>query len=155
MKNPTILKDELSLLRADKSAVVTELRKYSKALKDELIEISKLESKREVVKRDILEDTARLDDIRNRAVVVRDELAVSKQDLKNINNANDLAQVKNSQETKLHLGRIKELEVKEEDTVKETSRLKSVYDTNYKVYNEHESHILEKIFFHFIHTLIP
>ena len=139
MKNPTILKDELSLLRADKSAVITELRLKSKEIKEVSQEISRLESKREDVKSEILEETARLDDIRGRAVSVKGELVTDTQELKNIQNALDISKQKNSQEVKLHLGRIKELEEEEKSTVQEISRLKSLFDKNSRVYNEHES----------------
>lgn len=145
MKNPTILKDELSLLRADKSAVVTELRRAGKDLKDTLIGVVKAEAKREVVRSSILEETARLDDIRNRAVFEKKELAVISQDLKNMQNTHDSSSVKNNQERKLHLGRIKELEKEEESVLIEISRLKSLYDSNSKVFNEHESGRLARL----------
>lgn len=145
MKNATILKDELGLLRADKSAVVTELRKGSQELKDILIDISKAETKRERVKGKILVETARLDEVRVRAVSVNSELVVSTQDLKNMLNANEVSKVKNSQEQRLHLGRIKELEETEAETIKEISRLRSIFDKNSKVYNESESNRQTKI----------
>lgn len=139
MKNPTILKDELSFLRADRSAVITELRNGSKRIKEITQEILKLESKKEGVKSEILEETARLDDIRDRAVSVKSELSVSSQELKNIQNTLDLSKLKNSQEIKLHLGRIKELEERENETIVEIGRLKNLFDKNSKVYNELES----------------
>lgn len=145
MKNPTILKDELNLLRADKSAVLTELRKGSQDLKDVLVDIAEAESERTGVRSDILEETARLDDIRNRAVSVKGELLVVSQDLKNIRNAHDLTSVKNSQERKLHLGRIKELGTTEKETVEEIARLKHLFDNNSKVFNDSESVRLSKL----------
>jgi chromosome segregation ATPase len=145
MKNPTILKDELSLLRADKSAVITELRAKSKEIKDVSNEISKLESKQEEVRSEIQEETARLDDIRNRAVSVRNELAVNTQELKNILNVLDISKTKNAQEIKLYLGRIKELEEKENETILEIARLKSLFDRNSRVYNQNESERLSKV----------
>ena len=145
MKNPTILKDELSLLRADKSAVITELRLKSKEIKEVSNEISKLEYKREEVKSEILDETARLEEIRGRAVSVKGELAVNSQELKNVQNALDISKTKNSQEQKLHLGRIKELEEEEKEIVAEISRLKNLFDKNSRVYNEHESERNAKI----------
>lgn len=139
MKNPTILKDELSLLRADKSAVLTELRISGDRLKDVLNHIHKMEAKREVVKSELLEETARLEDTRSRAVSVKGELSVSTQELKNVQNTLDVSKQKNSQEVKSHLGRIKELEEEEAGILIEISRLKSLFDKNSRVYNEHES----------------
>jgi len=139
MKNPTILKDELSLLRADKSAVITELRNKSKEIKEISNEITKLEIKRTEVKDEILDETARLDDIRSRAVSVKAELVRDTQDLKNVQNTLDISKQKNSQEVKNHLGRIKELEEEEKDILVEIARLKSLFDKNSRVYNEHES----------------
>lgn len=139
MKNPTILKDELSLLRADKSAVLIELRKGGIELRDVRNEISKEEAKLDEVKKEILDETARLEDTRGRAVSVKGELGVSTQELKNINNSLDIAKTKNAQETRLHLGRIKDLKEEESSILVEVSRLKSIFDANSKVYNERQS----------------
>jgi len=91
------------------------------------------------VKSEILDETARLDDIRDRAVSVKGELVTDSQELKNVRNALDISKQKNSQELKLHLGRIKELEEEENTTIAEIARLKSLFDKNSRVYNEHES----------------
>lgn len=145
MKNPTILKDELSLLRSDKSAVLTELRNKGKELNDIQNEIFKLETRREDVRSEMLEETARLDDLRGRAVSVKSELMVKTQDLKNIQNAYDVSRIKSTQEHKLHLGRIRELEDQERGTINEVSRLRNLFDNNSKVYNNQESERLSKI----------
>lgn len=145
MKNPTILKDELSLLLADKSAVITELRNAGTELKNVLNDIHKTESKREAVRKELLEETARLEDTRGRAVSVKGELTVSTQELKNVLNTLDQSKQKNSQETRSHLGRIKELEDEEAGILIEIARLKSLFDKNSKVYNEHESDRKAKI----------
>lgn len=145
MKNPTILKDELSLLRSDKSAVVTELRSLSKQIKDVSTELFKLESRRDGVRSEILDETARLDDLRGRAVSVRGELTTLLQDLKNVQSSLDVSKQKNSQEIKLHLGRIKEYENEEKDILSEIARLKNLFDRNSRIYNEHESDRLAKI----------
>lgn len=145
MKNPTILKGELSLLRADKSAVLTELRNSSKALKKEREEINKLEQKREGVKAEILENVARLDIIESRAISVKGELATVTQELKNRENQNDISKQKKSQEEKLHLGRIRSLKDEEEEVIKEIGRLKSLFDKNSQVFNSHESERTAKL----------
>lgn len=134
MKTPTILKDELSLLHTDRSAVLTELRRASQELKDTHDLILEAEQKEKEVRDAILEDTARLEDIRSRAVVVKTELATCKQDLRNTQLSYESARVKNSQEYKLHLGRIKEAEEQEAVIIKEIAELKALYDKNSDVY---------------------
>ncbi len=139
MKNPTILKDELSLLRADKSKVITELTKKGGELKEVQQKIFEEETRLAEVKATILEETARLDDIRGRAVLIKTELTKNTQELKNIQNSIDISSTKNSQEEKRHLGRIKELEELEKEITANISNLKSVFDRNSKVYNQNES----------------
>ena len=138
MKNPTILKDELGLLRADRSAVLTELRKISEELKDIYILKSVTLSELEDVRNTIQEETARLDDLRGRAVSVKAELTKYTQELMNIKNSWETARVKNSQEMKLHLGRIKELKENEIELLDKVSVLKKTYDNNSSVYLQHE-----------------
>lgn len=145
MKNPTILKDELSFLRADKSAVITELNIKGKELKVIQEDIISEESKLADVKAEREEETARLEDIRGRAVSVKAQLVKDKQDLKNTENSLEISKQKNSQETKIHLGRIKELEEEEKEVLGEISRLKSLFDNNSRVFNTHESERLAKI----------
>jgi len=145
MKNPTILKGELSLLRADKSAVIAELRKSSTILKEGHIEINKLDSRREGVRAEILEEQTRLDEINSRVFSVTTELKEVTQDLKNKVNQNEIFSQKNSQEVKLYLGRIKDLKEQEEGVIVEISRLKSLFDKNSAVLNERESDRLTAI----------
>jgi len=139
MKNPTILKGELSLLRADKSAVIAELRKTSKLIKEGREEVNELYLERKGAKADILEEMARLDEITSRAVFVREELKVLTQDLKNRVAQSDVFDQKSSQEKRLHLGRIKELNQEQEDSVREISRLKHLFDKNSLTFNSLES----------------
>jgi chromosome segregation ATPase len=139
MKNPTILKDELGLLNADKSAVMIELRGASEKLKETFNEINEAESKLDEVRTEITETTARLDELRSRAVSVKAELATVKQDLQNTQNSYESSKVKNSQEIKLHLGRIKELEEEEQATLNEIAKLKALYDKNSDAYAQHTS----------------
>lgn len=138
MKNPVILKDELGLLRADRSAVLMELRKVGDELKDIYILKSATLSELSDVRNTIKEETARLDDLRGRAVFVKSELADYTQDLKNIKNSWETARVKNSQEIKLHLGRIKDLKDEEANVMDMVSQLKRTYDNNSSVYLQHE-----------------
>jgi hypothetical protein len=145
MKNPTILKDELSLLRADKSSVLTELRNSSKQLKEIMEEVGKQEVKRERVREDILEEMARLDEIKSRAIFVKDGLAKMSQDHKNAQLSYDRLLLKSSQENKLQLGRIKELKEQEELIIGEIGRLKGLFDKNSAIYNSHESERLTKM----------
>ena len=139
MKNPTILKDELSVLKLDKSAVVTEILRVTKEL--ELVNDQLLEEETHLkgVRDNILQETARLDDIRGRAVVVKGELETCKQDLRNSIASYEVSKVKNAQEYKLHLGRIKELEENEADALKRISELKALYDKNSDAYAQNMS----------------
>ena len=139
MKNPTILKDELRILNADKSAVVTELRKASEDLKNIQAGIMEAEAELKEVRYNILEETARLSEIQGRAVSVRKELSTAVQENKNINNSLDASKVKNSQETKLHLGRIKSLKDSEAETESRIAELKRLYDRNANEYSANES----------------
>lgn len=145
MKNPTILRDELGLLNADKSAVVTELRLASQQLKDTNSDIMLAEKKLKGVHDTILITTARLDDLRARAVSVRDEFNATSQDLRNVQQSYETFRVKNTQEIKLHLGRIKELGEQEEATLTEIAKLKALYDKNSDTYAQHLSERLTKL----------
>lgn len=132
MKNSTILKDELSLLNSDRSAVITELRKASEDLKNTHIEKSVLDSQVVEVKDSIQTEMTRLDDVRSRVFSYNAELAVVKQDLTNERAKYESARVKNAQEYKLHLGRIKELEDKEKRFKEAIAELKEIFDKNSK-----------------------
>jgi chromosome segregation ATPase len=134
MKNSTILKDEVGILTADKSAVITELRIASQKLKDVHIEIGKAEATLADVRTLITEETARLEDIRGRAVSCKSELNILMQDLRNMQNSYDAARVRNSQEERIHLGRIKELKEQEGALISEIANLKTVYDKNSDAY---------------------
>lgn len=139
MKSVTILKDELTLLNADKSAVVTELR----VLGDKLVELEHKIDEAEIelrdIRQEILDDSARLNDLRSRAVSVSTDLSRKTQDYKNANSAYDSVKVKNSQEVKLHLGRIKELREEEQMLTKEINQLKVLYDKNADIFAQHMS----------------
>lgn len=145
MKNPTILKDELGLLRADRSAVLTELRKIGEELKDIHILRSVADSELVEVRNTILEETARLDDIRGRAVFAKSECDKYTQDLRNLSNTWETTRVKNSQAVKLHLGRIKELEEKEQEILEKISQLKTTYDRNSSVYLQNDMEAKAKL----------
>jgi chromosome segregation ATPase len=135
MKNSTILKDELGLLNSDRSAVITELRKLSEDVKNTHILKSELETQVAEVKDSIQLEMTRLDDVRSRVFSYNAELAVVKQDLSNERARYESARVKNAQEYKLHLGRIKELADKETKIKEAISELKDVFDKNSKAYS--------------------
>lgn len=145
MKNSTILKDELGLLRADMSAVLKELNEVGDELKCKYIEVSEAKNELAEMRNTILEEAARLEDLRGRAVLVKGELIQYTQDLRNIKNTWETTRVKNSQEQKLHLGRIKELDnkyVKLQDAI---SHLKDTFDNNLNVYKQHESSKVDRL----------
>lgn len=145
MKNPTILKDELGLLKADRSAVLRELRQVSDDLKGLYLKRSDTEDELAELRITILEETARLDDIRGRAVLVKKELEQCTQDLRNNRVTWETTRVKNAQEQKLHLGRIKEYKNKEEELKGSISGLKDNYDNNLKVYRQSEQERANKL----------
>jgi chromosome segregation ATPase len=145
MKNPTILKDELGLLRAGRSAVLKELQVAGNDLERLYLDRSNTENELAELRITILEETARLDDMRGRAVLVKKELDQYTQDLRNIRSTWETVRVKNSQEQKLHLGRIKEYKDKEEELSEDVSKLKSTYDNNLKVYLQHEQERSKKL----------
>lgn len=145
MKNPTILRDELSLLNSDKSAVITELRKNSKELKEIQTEILKSEDNLRGVRDTIIKETARLDDIRNRAVLVKGEFNTTSQDLRNGQASYETFRVKKSQEERLHLGRIKELSEKESAILEELAKLKALFDKNSDTYAQYLSDKLSEL----------
>lgn len=138
MKNPTILKDELGLLKADMSAVLKELNAVGDQLKDAYIRKQEANNELAEVKNTILEEIARLDDLRGRAILVNKDLIQYTQDLRNMKNSWESARIKNAQEVKLHLGRIKDLEARRQDTEDRIAVLKDTYDNNLRIYNQSE-----------------
>lgn len=139
MKNTTILKDELGLLRADRSAVLIELRSLSQELKDKHSEIEKAEKILADIKNKTLLETARRDDMRGRVVFLSTDESKLRQELNTLNIKLESARNKNSQEIKLHLGRIKELEDKEEELRKSIASLKETFDNNMNAMNNNLS----------------
>ena len=130
MKNPTILKDELGLLRADRSAVITELRNLSEQLKEAKMELAKQEAAREVVKREIQKEAARLEQTRSRAVFFKQELESNRDESRSVAKKLESLKVQVSLETKDHLGRIKELRDKEEELHRNIDGAKRLFDAN-------------------------
>jgi len=139
MKNTTILKDELGLLKADKSAVINELR----TLGDELRAIhNKIESAEKVladIHNETLLETARRDDVHGRAVLLSTQLSKLKQELNTLTIKTEAARNRNAQDEKLHLGRIKELVEEEAGLESSISSLKKTYDKNMAALNNNLS----------------
>lgn len=144
MKNPTILKDELGLLRADRSAVLIELRTLGDELKEIHTEIGKAEKILADVKNNTLKETARRDDIRTRAVLLRKEEGDLKQEINTLTAKTEAARTKNSQEINLHLGRIKELRNQEEELLSRIEELKRTFDKNMTAMNSNLSETTAK-----------
>ena len=138
MKNSTILKDELGLLKTDMSAVLKELNKVGDDLKDLYIIKDKTLNELAEVRDTILEETARLDDLRGRAVFVNKKLIQYTQDLRNMKNSWETARVRNAQEIKLHLGRTSDIEKKRQKTEDSIEHLKDIYDKNLYIYKQNE-----------------
>jgi chromosome segregation ATPase len=132
-KNQTILKDELVLFNADKSAVLTQLRKLRDELDISSEKLVSLKQEEADVKQNTKEATARLDEIRDRAVSFDKQLAEVTIELEDARDTANKLSVKNKQESKLHLGRIKNLSEKEEKLKAKIANLKTVYDKNANV----------------------
>jgi len=136
MKNSVILKDELRLLSEDRSAVLIELRRASSELNDTLMLISIENKNLAEVRNTISETTARLDDLRSRAVFLKSEIDRYTQDLRNIQNTWEATKVKNSIQLRTHLGRIKELQKEEEIQKEKNKEIKEIFDNNHRVYSQ-------------------
>jgi DNA repair exonuclease SbcCD ATPase subunit len=130
MKNPNILKDELRILKTDKSSVLTELRERSKELKSVQDEIISSNIELADVKTEIEKAQARYDKLVDRAFLLKKDLGEKKQDLNTVSIKLDAFRVKNSHQQKLHLGRIKELKAEEEKLELRLTELKENYDAN-------------------------
>lgn len=135
MKNTKVLKDELGILTADRSAVIIELSSLGKSLKELHSEIDKAEKNLADVKDETLLETARRDDMRSRAISLGDEVSALKQELNTLSIKTEVARTKNAQETKLHLGRIKELNEEIETLRDSLEELKETYDRNTRAMN--------------------
>ena len=145
MKNSVILKDELRLLSEDRSAVLIELRRASSELNDTLMFISIENKNLAEVRNTISETTARLDDLRSRAVFLKSEIDRYTQDLRNIQNTWEATKVKNSIQLRTHLGRIKELQKEEEIQKEKNKEIKEIFDNNHRVYSQTMSELNNKI----------
>lgn len=141
MKNTTILKDELGLLNADRSAVITELRRLSDELTKKNIEVATAKDEHSEVRQMILDEITRLEDIRGRVIFVTAELAHLNNELIQTRNKSETSRVKNALDIKLHLGRIKELEDKNQTVLDKIASSRDTYDSNLQVLN---SAILDK-----------
>jgi len=135
MKTTTILKDELGLLKADTSAVLIELESLGDELKNTQEEVEKSEKDLADVKNLIEEETARRDDMHVRVVFLRSEEGALKHELNTLSIKTEVARNKNSQEIKLHLGRIKELSEEEHSLGSSIGELKKTYDNNVTAMN--------------------
>lgn len=139
MKNPTILKDELGLLRADRSAVITELRKASESLKTIKKELVEEEAQLEVVLRNKTDESARLKEIQSRAFLLQEEVKNKTNEVKSLDAVRETARLRNSHEVKLHLGRIKELRDKEDEIKARVAELIETFDRNVNILNNNLS----------------
>ena len=135
-KNQTILKDELVLFNSDRSAVITELRKLRKEHDTAISELVSAQQEEADVKENTKSESARLGELRSRVVFVSDELVKLEAELVDTRKTDDNLRIKRGQESKLHLGRIKNLSDKEEKLLEKIAALKSVYDRNASVFTD-------------------
>ncbi len=145
MKNSTILKDELNILTADRSAVITELRRVSQELKEKHILSSEAETHLRSIEDRILNESARLDEVSKKTILTKSELTNLLIELKHLQNNYEVSRVKNAQEVKLHLGRIKEVKEKEQEVIKELDELRRLYDKNSEIFAVHVSEYQTKL----------
>lgn len=136
MKNSTILKDELSIFKADKSSIVAELRLAGEELKNVKNDIELAKREREEVRLEIRADLFNRDNLRALADKAQKELDEYTQGVKNLRSAFESLRVKNAQEEKLHLGRIKDFKNKEQEVVDSIEKLRKTFDSNNSVYSE-------------------
>lgn len=145
MKDSAILKGELSIFTQDRSAVIQELRQTTKELKKLKAEVLQEESKRDTLARKNKEEQEELRNLKDEKESVRKELVTLSQDFRNLNAAIEAAQVKQSQQIKLHLGRIKELKEEEAEVTKELAKLRKLYDEHSDVYGRNLSDMSAKV----------
>lgn len=144
MKDTTILKDELSILKSGKSAVIIELKNATNELNGVKDLILKEEANLEGVKRSVLEYVERLDVARKSLTIMEKNLVGIMSELGSHRNTLETLKIKSKQEKTEHLGRIKSLQ-KEEEAIKEhISKLKDVYDSNLYTYNSNIKALTEK-----------
>lgn len=135
MKNTTILKDELGLLKADKSAVLKELGTAIDRLDEVNKQIVIAEAELEEMGKTKIEESARLHDLRSRAISLDSEMGSASEQLRNAITHYESFRVKNAQEEKRHLGRIKEYNKEKDEIVEKIEELRKVYDSNASAFN--------------------
>ena len=143
-KNQTILKDELVLFNSDKSAVITELRKLRKEHEQAMSELVTAQQEEVEVKRKTKTESTRLSELRSRVVFVSGELTKLEAELVDSRKTGDNLRIKRAQESKLHLGRIKNLDDKEDKLLSKIEELKTVYDRNSSVFTNSLSDVKKK-----------
>lgn len=143
-KNPTILKDELSILKADKSAVLIEIENRGQELKEVNQEIEKAEKKLSDIQNETKLGTARRDDINARAILLSKKEARLTEKVKELKKKAEVERIKYSQETKLHLGRIRDIKTETEVLEERLSELKGTYDRNVLSMNQNLSDLNTK-----------
>lgn len=135
MKNTTIVKDELGILNAGKSAILVELGMARTELHDIQRQIIESQSHLNEVQQETKDEMARLDNLRDRAISVKSEMATVTQDYKSIYKSYETVKVKNSQEERQHSIKIKDLTEKKLELEKKIDDLKTLFDLNSKAYH--------------------
>lgn len=145
MKNTTIVRDELGILNAGKSAILVELGKARTELHDIQRQIIESQSHLNEVQQETKEEMARLDDLRDRAFSVKTDMANVSQEYKTIYKSYETVKVKNAQAERQHSLKIKDLVDKKEELEKKIDDLKSLFDLNSKAYTVKLSEIQREI----------
>jgi chromosome segregation ATPase len=135
MKNEKVLKDELNILKSDRSAILTEVRFAGEELKRVNAELSSAEQRLLDVEELIQKRDEVLSEMKKEEKILKDSLSRIKQDINTAELKYEVVMTRASHREKQHLGRIKELkdaQLREENRLEE---LKNAYDKNSNVLN--------------------
>tara|TARA_R100001086_G_C11848217_1_gene261036 strand:- start:23965 stop:24693 length:729 start_codon:yes stop_codon:yes gene_type:complete len=133
--DPKVLKDEMRIFKADRSAILTEIRTHSETLKKLNNEIDEEESKLLDVKEQHAKFVTQIHEMESDKKELSKQLSQLKQDLNTYEAKVEVAQIKYIQEERKHLGRIKELKDEEDSVLQKIDDLKGTYDKNSNVIN--------------------
>lgn len=135
MKNPNILKDELNILKSDRSSILTEVRAAGDELKELYKQIGEAEGVLLELRTDRGKEEAKISEQQSEEQRLKKSLSSLKQDLNTVEAKLETAMIRAAQQEKQHLGRIKELKDEQEFHIRRVEELKENYDKNSNVIN--------------------
>lgn len=125
------LKDELSILKGDKSQIVMELRNLSNELKELNASIAKAKDELIDVTSEKSNETARLSDIQNRAFLLSEEMTNLSQRIKTLRKEEDDITIKKVQQERQHLRRLANVENIISDRKDEAEEVRKIFENNH------------------------